>query len=165
MEVNDESREIQILAETSVLHFEASGASCTDKVGSGPDGCEQNVCTSVSGKNETFGISRVCGHQDSDGDMQTVLSFSSPRSKTNIYMNKSVKTLTSFHATAVLNGEGGSSRMGEFRKSILTSTKKRGLEGDSSDEFYTNSDLAKSPGRQPLESPAKRLRQKNIFTG
>ena len=71
----------------------------------------------------------------------------------------------SFHSTAFVNGEGGSSRMGEIRKSILTSTKKRGLEGDSSNEYYTNSDLSKSPGRQPVESPAKILRQKNISTG
>ena len=72
-----------ILAETSVLHestinnLEGSGVSCTDKVGSGPDGCEQNVCASLSGKNETFGISRVCGRQFID--MWTVLSFSSTR--------------------------------------------------------------------------------------
>ena len=162
-----------MLHESSINHLEGSGVSCTDKVcvrccqeriGSGPDGCEQNVCALLSEKNETFGISGVCGHQDID--MHSVLSFSGPRLKKNSYMNKSVRTLMSFHSTAFVNGEWGTSRLGEIgKKCILTSPKKRGLEGDSSGELYTNSDLAKSPGRQPVESPARRLRQKNIFTG
>ena len=76
-------------------------------------------------------------------------------------MNKSVQSLISVHATAFVNGDRGSPRKG-IRNNILTPPKKRGLEGDSSVEQFTDSDLSKSPGRQPTESPAKRLRKHNI---
>ena len=136
------------MAETSVLpvavqidtstisNIEAIGASCTDKVGSG--------------------LSRVSGLQTD----QTVLGFSSPRSRKNIYMNKSVQSLISFHATAFVSWERGSPRKGIGNIIMLTPPKKRGLEGDSSVEQFKDSDLSKSPGRQPIESPAKRLRKK-----
>ena len=149
LQLNSKSKEVQVLAETSVLpvaiqsdastisDIGASGASCTDKVGSG--------------------LSRVSGLQTD----QTVLSFSSPRSRKNIYTNKSVQSLISFHAKAFVSRERGSPRKG-IGNIILTPPKKRGLEGDSSVEQFKDSDLSKSPGRQPIESPAKRLRKNNI---
>ena len=43
--------------------------------------------------------------------------------------------------------------------------KKRGMQGDSSIENFTDSDLTKSPGRQRTESPAKRVQKHNISAG
>ena len=112
-----------MLHESTINNLEGSGVSCTDKVGSGPDGCEQNVCAPLSGKNETFEISGVCGHQDIG--MRSVQSFSGPRLKKNSHMNnKSVKTLMSFHSTSFVSGEGGSSRLGEIGKKMNSHTAK-----------------------------------------